>query len=178
MREIEVKARVNNLESLVDKIKTQNIKLGPKLEQHDIVYGQPGKTDNEFGSVWLRVRVENKTKTYFTLKKSVRGHLDSIEYEVVVNDPDELKYIITQMGFKLYSDLTKVRQKAKIGNIELCVDHLVGLGDYVEAEMLVTDYADYKRVETELWDFLNTLGVSKGDEELRGYDVIERANRE
>lgn len=177
MREIEVKARVADSVALLDKIKAKGIQLGPELEQHDIVYGKPGIKDNEADSVWLRIRIQNRAEVFFTLKKSVRGHLDSIEHETLVEDPTELEKIIELIGFEKYSDLTKKRRKAKVGKVELCVDSIVGLGDYIEAEMLVEDDADHNQVENELWWVLNDLGISKKDEELRGYDVIERSTR-
>jgi adenylate cyclase class 2 len=95
----------------------------------------------------------------------------------LVEDPTELEKIIELIGFEKYSDLTKKRRKAKVGKVELCVDSIVGLGDYIEAEMLVEDDADHNQVENELWRVLNDLGISKKDEELRGYDVIERSTR-
>jgi adenylate cyclase class 2 len=177
MREIEVKARVTDSVVLLEKIKAKGIQLGPELEQHDIVYGKPGIKDNEADSVWLRIRIQNRAEIFFTLKKSVRGHLDSIEHETLVEDPTELEKIIELIGFEKYSDLTKKRRKAKVGTIELCVDSIDGLGDYIEAEMLVEDDADHNKVENELWRVLNDLGISKKDEELRGYDVIERSTR-
>jgi adenylate cyclase class 2 len=177
MREIEIKARVADSQMLFQKIKTNGITLGPELEQHDIVYGQPGVKDNQENSIWLRVRIQNKTKIFFTLKKSVRGHLDSIEHETVVEDSAETEAIIKLLGFEKHSDLTKIRRKAKVGNIELCVDMVNGLGEYIEAEMLVADDADHNQVEQKLWTLLSDLGISKNDEELRGYDVIERAQR-
>ena len=177
MREIEVKARVADSAKLIQKIEAKGIVLGPELEQHDVVYGKPGIKDNATDSVWLRIRIQNKTESIFTLKKSVRGHLDSIEHETLVEDPVELEKIIELMGFEKHSDLTKKRRKAKMGTIELCVDSIDGLGDYIEAEMSVEDDADHNQVENELWQALNDLGISKKDEELRGYDVIERATK-
>lgn len=177
MREIEVKARVADMVTLLEKMKAKGIELGPELEQHDIVYGRPGAKDNELDSVWLRIRIQNKSKIFFTLKKSVRGHLDSIEHETIVEDPAELEKIIQLVGFEKYSDLTKKRRKAKVGDIELCVDNVYGIGNYIEGEMLVADDTDHQVVEDKLWALLQGLGVSKKDEELRGYDVIERAQR-
>ena len=113
MREIEVKARlIEPIEGFIKKLNENNIELGGELEQHDVVYGQPGAKDNVLGANWLRIRTENTHTVYFTLKKSVVGHLDSIEHEVIVNDAKELQNIITELGYELYSDLTKVRRKA------------------------------------------------------------------
>lgn len=177
MREIEVKARVHDITKLMHSLETQGIELGEELEQHDMVFGQPSRHDNEPGSIWLRIRTENKAKSYFTLKKAVRGHLDSIEHETIIEDPKEIESIVRLLGFEPHSNITKFRRKAKVGVIEICVDRLGKLGNFIEAEMLVQDEADYKEVEAKLWELLEKLGMNKNDEELRGYDVIERQSR-
>jgi len=179
MREIEVKARlIEPIECFIKKLNENNIELGGELEQHDVVYGQPGAKDNVLGANWLRIRTENTHTVYFTLKKSVVGHLDSIEYEVIVNDAKELQNIIIELGYELYSDLTKVRRKAKVGELEICVDSVSGLGDFVEVEKLCSDDVDNTEIVAELWSFLSNLGIDKKHEVFQGYDVLERQQRE
>jgi adenylate cyclase class 2 len=178
MREIEIKAKLlGTIEDFTEKLKTMDIVLGSRLVQHDVVYGQPGAADNVLGANWLRIRTENDTKIYFTLKKSVVGHLDSIEHEVIVDNADELESIIKELGYELHSDLTKVRRKAKVAELEICVDDVEGLGRFVEVEKLCLPDADNKEVVDELWDFLSSLGVSKNEEVHEGYDVLERQKR-
>jgi adenylate cyclase class 2 len=114
---------------------------------------------------------------YFTLKRSVVGHLDSIEHETIVQDAKELEAIIKLMGYELYSDLTKIRQKAKHGEFEICLDEVPNLGTFIEVEKIMHHDADHDMVVDELWDFLQKLGVSKYDEQHEGYDVLERRQR-
>lgn len=177
MREIEIKARIKNLEQLEKTLIDHGIVLTEILEQHDVVYGEPDKNDNEFGANWLRIRTENKTKIYFTLKRSVVGHLDSIEHETIVDDARELEEIIKLLGYKLYSDLTKARRKAKYGDIEICVDKVPGLGDFIEAEKLMQHDSDHDKVIAELWQLFYELGIKKSEEVHEGYDVLERKSR-
>lgn len=178
MREIEIKAKLNEpIPNFIAKLKDNGIQLGEELLQHDVVYGLPGAVDNVLGANWLRIRTENDTTIYFTLKKSVVGHLDSIEHEVVVDSAEELENIIKELGYELYSDLIKTRQKVKVGELEICVDDVEGLGTYVEVEKLCADDADNSEVVEELWTFLSNLGISKNDEVHEGYDVLERKRR-
>ena len=110
MREIEVKARIRDLDKLEKVLVEKGITLGEKLTQHDVVYEEPGNKDNEAGANWLRIRTENHKTVYFTLKRSVVGHLDSIEHETIVDDAKELEEIIKLLGYELYSDITKIRR--------------------------------------------------------------------
>lgn len=177
MREIEIKARVKDPQHLKNELEKKGIKLGKSCKQHDVVYCLPGSQDNALDANWLRIRTEDDKTIYFTLKRSVVGHLDSIEHETIVDNAKELESIINYLGYELYSDLTKNRQKAKYKDIEICVDNIPGLGDFVEAELLMNNDVEHTEVVNELWDLLTSLGVSKDDEEHLGYDVLERRKR-
>ena len=176
MREIEVKARISNLPALVEALAGQGIVLSRPVTQHDRVYGVSGVDGGSSTSTpWLRIRTEtNATGVthYFTLKKSVTNQLDSIEHEVVVSDDSELLKIIEQLDFVPYSDLTKTRRRGHAGRIEICVDHVNGLGDFIEGEILTDDDADYSQVVDELWSILSPLGVTQSDQVTDGYDVM------
>jgi adenylate cyclase class 2 len=178
MREIEIKARLNQpIEDFIKSLDAKGVELGGQLVQHDVVYGHPDGIENGAKTNWLRIRTENQNKIYFTLKRSVVGHLDSIEHEVIVDNAEELESIFKELGYELHSDLTKVRRKAKVGDLEICVDSVEGLGDFVEVEKLCLPDVDNKTVVKELWDFLFSFGVSKDAEVHEGYDVLERKKR-
>lgn len=173
MREIEIKARVADKSSLIAALKKLGIELGLPLTQHDVVYSLPGAVAGSNAN-WLRVRTENDTTVYFTLKRSVTGELDSIEHEVIVSNEVEISTIITYLGYELFSDLTKIRQKAVYGELEICLDEVPGLGVFIEAEKLCAEDVNYQTVEDELWEFFTQLGITKADQETSGYDVLLR----
>ena len=177
MREIEIKARISNPTKLQETLKLKGIHLSKAVKQHDVVYCILGSADNALDANWLRIRTENDEKVIFTLKRSVVGHLDSIEHEVMVDSAEELEAIIKLLGFEPYSDLTKIRQKAQTGSLEICVDIVPGLGDFIEVEKMMDKDANHDTVVNELWKFLNTLGIEKNAEEHLGYDVLERKKR-
>jgi adenylate cyclase class 2 len=174
MREIEIKVRVQDRQQALAALEKMGIRLGEPKKQHDVVYSRPGAGDNDPGENWLRVRTENDSRVIFTLKRAVTGELDSIEHEVTVDSAEELTAIIGYLGYELFSDLTKVRQKAQYGNIEVCFDEVPGLGTFMEAEMLCTEDVDNVAVEAELWQLFEQLGLSKADQETSGYDVLMR----
>lgn len=176
MREIEVKASVENLNSIVDALQAQGVEVSEPVTQHDVVYGPSGVDGTaDSNSAWLRVRSEMRNGEIvhtFTLKKSVTNQLDSIEHETVVENADELNRIIKLLGYELFSDLTKTRQKAHINEIEICIDHVHDLGYFVEAEKLTANEVDYSEVVAGLWALLESLGVSRENEITDGYDVL------
>src|SRR5690242_18314094 len=113
MREIEIKARVLDKETLLAKLAACGVKLTAPKTHHDVVFCKPGQQDYEPGSIWLRIRTENDQKVTFTMKQDTGRKLDSIEYEVEVSDAAELESILRALGNEVYSDLTKTRQKGK-----------------------------------------------------------------
>lgn len=178
MREVEIKVSIDNVAKIENKLVSLGVKLREAKKQHDVVYGEPHAEDNALNANWLRIRTENDSKVYFTLKRSVVGHLDSIEHEVVVDNAKELEAIILSLGFKLYSDLTKVRRSGTYNGIELCVDEVPGLGSFIEAEKLVDDHeSDHDKVVEDLWALFSKLGLTKDKEVHEGYDVLERKQR-
>lgn len=176
MREIEIKAKITSVQTIIDALAVQGVSVSAPVTQHDRVYGEAGSDGaSENTAAWLRIRTETKdgaTKHIFTLKRSVTNQMDSIEHETEVADDVELERIIAQLSFEPYSDLTKTRQKAHIGEIEICLDTVEGLGTFIEAEKLTTENADYHAVIRELWAIFESLGVTHDDEVTDGYDVL------
>ncbi len=172
MREIEIKARVEDKERLMQALAEKNIVLGEPKKQHDVVYCKPGQKEPVEGAVWLRIRTENEKKVILTLKKNTERKLDCIEHETEVSDGTELERIIKLLGNELFSDITKTRRKAKVGRIEICLDEIDGLGTFVEGEILTEDDADAQPVIDELWNFFESIGVSRSNEETTGYDIL------
>ena len=176
MREIEIKARVANLDEIVKKLEVSGYAVSAPVKQRDQVFGLPNVDGGENNHApWLRIRTEVKGENeiyLFTLKKSVTSQLDSIEHETEITDPNELEQIILHSGFEPYSDITKTRRKAKIGAIELCLDVVDKLGDFIEAEKLTSDDADYRAVMVELWQLFDAYGIARSDEVTDGYDVM------
>jgi len=174
MREIEIKVRVHQPVEILAALEKAGVQLGEPTKQHDVVYARPGAKDGDPNEAWLRVRTENDSKVIFTLKRSVSGELDSIEHETEVASETEITNIIRQLGYELFSDLTKVRRKGHAGGIEICYDEVPGLGTFLEAELLSPEDADYDVVVARLWEFAGHLGFSKADQVTSGYDVLLR----
>lgn len=178
MREIEIKARVADKPALLAVLKSQHVIVSDPVTHHDRVFGISGEDGGGDNSQpWLRIRTEtrgNETSHVFTLKKSVTNQMDSIEHETEVADDVELEKIILHSGFTPYSDLVKTRQKAHMGEIEICIDTVEGLGDFIEVEKLTSEDADYDGVAAELWAVLEGFGVVRADHVTDGYDVLMR----
>lgn len=177
MREIEIKAKLLDKQGLLKRLQDAGVRVSDPVIHRDRVFGPSGVdgADGDNSAPWLRLRTEIKgdaAKHIFTLKKSVTSQMDSIEHETVVENDDELLRIIGHIGFEPFSDLSKTRQKAAYGDIELCIDTVDGLGDFIEAEKLTAEDADYETVAAELWEVLERFGISRDEHVTEGYDVL------
>jgi predicted adenylyl cyclase CyaB len=69
----------------------------------------------------------------------------------------------------------KKRIKTNLNDIEIVLDEVKDLGEFIEAEKIVTNenQEDRKKIQEELFAFLETLGVAQEDHIVDGkYDIM------
>ena len=187
MREIEIKVRLQDKKGLLTALAAKGVVLGEPVHQRDQVFGLPGEAGGDGNTApWLRVRTEMRRqgedttkRALFTFKRSVTGQLDSIEHGTGVDDPDAVIAIVKELGFVAFSDISKIRQTGTLNGIEVCVDSVEGLGDFIELEQLADEDADPVAIVNGLWREMAELGIgSRHDEVTDGYDILMKKLRE
>lgn len=174
MREIEIKAKLNNYSEIEKKIESLGCKIIKKVEQIDSIFIEKNKYYNELkrGDRVLRIRKENG-KNIFTLKISQSNELDCIEENVVVEDDKKLEIIIDYLGYKKILTISKKRKTCKYNNYKICLDRVEGLGDFIEIEQILEYNDSTGNEQAELKSFLNKLfGVDTDDIITQGYDTL------
>ncbi|NOJ28448.1 MAG: class IV adenylate cyclase [Nitrososphaera sp.] len=171
-KEIEVKARVNNLDFLESKLRELGCQFSSPIRQDDkLFYNYEGDyATQHMGLNILRIRKQDDI-FLFTIKQSQTNELDCIEYETEIKDPKALEQALLLMGYRQAVELHKIRRKTKYNDLEICLDQVEKLGNYVEVEKLAED-AEAEKIQGELFDFLMTLSVKAEDREMRGYDTL------
>lgn len=186
MREIEIKVRLQDKEGLLAVLAAKGIVLSEPVHQRDQVFGLPGEAGGDGNTApWLRVRTETRRqgedetkRALFTFKRSVTGQLDSIERETEVGDPDVMIAIVKELGFVPFSDISKTRQTGKLNDMEVCIDSVEGLGDFMELEQLADEDADPAAIVNGLWREMAELGISSRHNEVTdGYDILMKRLR-
>lgn len=169
--EIEVKARVKDFKAIKNKLIELGCVLSEPIIQDDYIYNKKGldiKNGYHDTSV-LRIR-EQSGKIIFTLKKNRSNELDCIEKEIEVNNKDILKDIFELLDYEKTVEVHKKRIKTNYKDYEICLDEVDNLGSYIEVEKMSDE--DGEKVQNELFDFLQTLGISKEDRVFNGYDTL------
>lgn len=176
MREIEIKLRVENLEELEKKLTDNGLVISKEIDQHDVVYTDNSGSDIfsnvKEGDVFIRIRTQNGASE-LTLKQQRGPGLDKIEHETKIEDSQAMHQILLLLGWKPVVEVKKKRKKGKLGEYEICLDEVEGLGNFVELEKMTDDKnADPDKIKEELFEALKPFGLSQKDEEIKGYDIL------
>ena len=174
MREIEIKLKVNNLEDIEKKLLEEGCILSEPIKQHDKIYSKNGATDvwqtSKEGQIVMRIRSMGH-KAEFNLKQQKSGEMDNLEYETEIKSPEAIHQILLILGYTPEVEVKKIRRKGKLGGYEICLDTVEQLGTFVELEKMTSDDDNPEVVRDELFKKLESLGLSRDDEETKGYDT-------
>jgi adenylate cyclase class 2 len=81
-----------------------------------------------------------------------------VEYEVPVGDMETMRKVLTSLGFIESGRVFKEREKYRLRDIEIAIDSVEGLGDFVELEKRGIDR---EKAEEELFALAIELGLER-----------------
>jgi adenylate cyclase class 2 len=132
--EIEIRAKINNLENIEQNI----IKLGAKLikqkNQVDEYFGEINLYKKLGYSFLMRVRDEG-TKKFLTYK-GAELKKDGIwqEYELEIDDIKKSIAMLQAMGLEKIIAVKKYRKEYTLNGLTICLDVIDDLGNFIEIE--------------------------------------------
>jgi adenylate cyclase class 2 len=134
--EIEIRAKVNNLETIKQKVINLGGELIKKTKQIDEYFGEMNLYEKIGYSFLMRVREENDKKyiTYKGAKKREDGVWE--EYEFKIDDKEKAISMFFDMGLEKVIKVMKYREEYKLNNLSICLDKIENLGNFVEIESL------------------------------------------
>ena len=183
MYKVEVKAHLKNRKEVIKKLRIFGCKFSKELHQVDYIFAPKGTPYPllPLGTTVLRVRKQNNVY-FLTLKIPQSSHQDCVEREAEIKDGAMVVEIFKLMGWKNLPTVDKRRIKTKFKGIEIVLDKVKHLGEFIEAEKIVKHkkHEDRKKIQEELFNFLETLGISKKDRVIDGkYDIMlfEKLNK-
>ncbi len=143
MLEVEAKVAVEDVEALRQRLVAAGARHQGTKEQDDVFFQHPSRDLVESDEA-LRLRREGNTMD-LTYKGPQRGGALKVRREETVllgSDPTEL---LEALGFAAAARLRKRREQYHLddarGHLELALDHLEGLGWFLEVECLDEDEA-------------------------------------
>ena len=178
MKEIEVKARLKNLDKLLERLEALGCVLSEPVRQIDTVYTKIVGTLDEYltNDHFVRIREKSDGKFIFTVKKPLPTEvLTRAEYETEIMNKKELEKALSLMGYKMASKVVKIRRTAHVRGFEICIDDVENLGPFIEIEKMSAENVDL--IRKELNEFMDSLGISPNDKVHKGYDMLEIESR-
>jgi adenylate cyclase class 2 len=173
MIEVERKYRITDKQEIISKLnKLGYIKL-KTVHQKDNIYLKNSKsfTDGfKKDDPIMRIRTIGKTHI-LTYKRSINDDGDSIEHEMEVNPVNAAIDLLDELGYKIVTNVDKIRTEFKLGNITVAVDEVAKLGSFIEVEILCnkgTEDITIKRVV----EAASNLGLTDQNIEHKKYDRL------
>lgn len=173
--EIEIQVRVSDRQAL-EKFLEEKAKFSGEKYQKD-EYFTPAHRD--FVSIrpaaeWLRLRDSGKGD--ITYKKWHYGadgkskYCD--EYETSVGDVEQIRKIFAALDVKPIITLEKARKTWRYKDYEVALDHVTGLGDFVEVEYKAQVEVDPKTITDDMIAFLKQVGCGTIERNFVGYPFM------
>jgi adenylate cyclase class 2 len=180
--EIEIGFHLNNTSDVLQFLEKN---AEPKCDQRQIdtyyngahhdFFENPSKVDE-----WLRVR-EHSGKPSICYKcwlpreapKGRQTHCD--EFETEVENADAVKRMFVALGFVPVAMLDKRRRSFMFKNVEVSIDQVAELGDFIELEYY-GDEPDIDAARQKLYDTVKEIGANVGEQDHYGkiYLLMEK----
>jgi adenylate cyclase class 2 len=175
MREVEVKFQIRDPEALLSALETRRIAVGDPVHHDDQAYAPLGWRfgDDKLGVTFLRLR-STEGRHIFTLKRPAENVQSCVEHETEVADRGQMHRAILAMGFYPTVKIVKTRRTATVGDIEICIDELAGVGSFLELERMISSSSSARSVQRELAEFVADLAV-EAERVKETYDALVNA---
>ena len=156
--EIEIKAYNDNPVEVKEKLSNIGAKYIETREERDIYFNHPsrdfGKTDEA-----LRLRfVKGRCLITYKGPKLSNETKARIEHETGIEDIEVFSLILNALGFTKSGEVKKNRELYLLYDMEITLDSIDGLGEFVEIEKQCPMSTD---AEKELFDTAARLGLSR-----------------
>ena len=171
MREIEVKAKVHDLNELLKRASELGIKLSNPIIQQDQTYAPTVSHDDPNWNIF-RIRKQGG-RIILTMKyRASTRPRDNYELETDISNEADIIQILNRLGYSPGVCINKTRRIASYKDMEICIDKVEALGTYIEVEKMTEDNVDVDKVQDYLWHQLLELGIREGDRETKGYSTL------
>ncbi|HET7302588.1 MAG TPA: class IV adenylate cyclase [Candidatus Saccharimonadales bacterium] len=143
------------------------------VSQADSVYLRGARSFAEFtkGDPVVRIRQVDDS-VVLTAKRIVNEAGDALEENLEVPDMEEAKRFVDILGFQPVTEVQKERSTVSEGRLKVVLDNVVGLGYFVELEIVVADQPDVAGAISEITSRAQDLGLAEAQLETRKYDEL------
>ena len=154
--EIEIKAACPDREQIIRRITSMGGVFRESLDQEDRYFNHPSR-DFRVTDEALRIRNDG-AMSVVTYKGPKLSPVAKTRHEVEtgIEDLSKMAEVFSLLGFTESGIVKKRREVYSLGDVEICVDSVEGIGDYIELEKIASDR---ETVEKELFTLAAKLGL-------------------
>ena len=157
--ELEVKSRCHNLAKVRSQLKRLGAKFIGQVHQVDTYYQiSPDYYLNRRPK--LRIREEKNKRQVFLEYHVPINAFKAKEFETSLGDAKIGRVILEKLGYRVGLVVDKKREKYRMGKINIDLDQLRGLGNFIEVEIMNNATRQSLKM---IYQFLEKLGISKSD---------------
>ena len=152
-RNIEIKARIENIEALTAKVAEIADKGPIEIFQDDTFFACPN------GRMKLRTFSDTEAELIFYQRPDQAGPKESIYSISPITSPDKIREVLSQ-GYGQTGRVRKHRTLFLIGRTRVHLDRVEGLGDFVELEVVLAEKEPNESGVLVANELLGKLGIS------------------
>lgn len=153
-RNIEIKARIDSIESLLPRVKTIADGAPTEILQDDTFFSCPN------GRLKLRAFSETEGELIFYQRPDSAGPKESFYMISRTSSPDTLREVLS-LACSASGRVRKQRTLCMVGRTRIHLDRVEGLGDFLELEVVLSEGESIQSGVTIAHELLNTLGISR-----------------
>jgi len=168
--------------NIYEKIKKENFVFISENIEEDTYYTDKQETFIK-DRICLRIRKINDNFLELTYKPKVDDKLEKygkkeVNIELKVEDYNDIKYIIEELGYIEYVSFKKYREtfSKKINDIEynIMIDKIENIGRFIELEILTDTEESKERLASKLDEFVEEFQCDKLEEKMLPYrDIVK-----
>ena len=178
MIEVEVKAKIENFDTMRKKLDELGAKKTKTESQEDLYSNSPivdfAETDE---ALRIRTTISEDVKHIFITYKGPKINNESKtreEVEMAIEDSLKAKQIFEHIGFKEVRAVRKNRDYYSYENFEISLDDVEGLEPYMEIEIGLEDGSDYQEAQESIFKLFEKLGITDGFERTSYLELLEQ----
>ncbi|XP_011494698.1 PREDICTED: uncharacterized protein LOC105359738 [Ceratosolen solmsi marchali] len=162
MKNIEIKAKVDNLDEIEKKVKELSNKPVIVIDQYDIFFNLPIAQANFGSKLKLRQFQDSTGELIFYQRPDSKGPKLSVYSKIQLSGDkfQELKHILT-MANGIKGTVKKVRHLYIIDQTRIHIDHVIGLGNFIELEVVLDDTEDPNIGKEIAMKLMKDFGISE-----------------
>ncbi len=153
---IEIKAYARNFDEIRRRAETLSDTAVAVIPQEDIFFNTPQ------GRLKLRLLSTNQGQLIYYIRSDQEGPKRSDYHLSLTNDAENLKHVL-ELAYGIRGVIRKTRYLYLVGQTRVHLDHVEGLGQFMELEVVMQDGQSDAEGQAIAEGLMDRLGVERGD---------------